>query len=303
MTTKIRPLAVNLIILWLIIVPILNITLIIVAAGQSTQPSTLIDEHQTLDPGYYFARGVSVSTASQNSVSLQSTDYVNLYILDSTQYNNLKSGNTFYYDPNSELNVKSAQFSFDLQSGDWYFVVSNPSDTQTVNISLQVNYTGVAQTVAASTPTYPSTSWVGIIALVLYISAIRSLWRMEKNWLWYVYLILLGGIAFNVLSFYLYGINLFGWIDWAVIGQSVGNAVCFYWLYNHRNIFTQVKPKPKTEKEKSKEKNEWKRLVVILLGYVVSFSTVIISSDLGLTLFLISLPVWPVVVWFVLLDS
>lgn len=296
-----RPIAVNLIILWLILAPILNVVALIYVASHPIQPQ-IINQTQILDPNYYYPAGLDVKSASTTSVKLSAENYVNIYLLDKAELEKLKNGENFHYYPEgSRLNVSFSEFQVDLQAGEWYFVLVNPHKSESVKVNIEINYVKSADSTTYKTTSSPSyTPNVGWIGLIFYLSAINSLWKMKKNWLWYVYLVLGAGIVFNVLSFYWWGFNWLNWIDWLVITQSGINITCIHWLYKNRNLFIESKPPTKTIAEKQKEKGEWKKVGLIVLGmFGIPILIILINPNYILYAFF-SIPIWAIFVWFLL---
>lgn len=317
-----RPLAVNLIIAWLIFLPIINISS---TAFLSTYQETLIDETETLRPNEYVYTSIIFKEETTVLVKLSSLNEkrLDLYVTDDKEFNKLISGEEWvYYSPGSKLDIQNVEYKLRFPKGEWFFIIYNENEDTDANFRFEVIYDSEIQndpatvvgsksplvvpvTYIPSTETYtPTFSGVfGLIGIILYFLAIRSLWRMEKSWLWWVYVILVGGILFNGLSFYWWGFTFLYWIDWFVVGASIVNVLCLYWLFKNRNLFVEPpKPKPKTKEEKRKEKGEWKKTGLILVGllifYPIFFS---LNSNPDYIFYsLLFIPIWIIFIWFIL---
>lgn len=245
-----RNLAVNLIILWLILLPITNITILVYATSQQStnmqQPTQLIKESQSLRTNEFLSYTLNVTENSLFSISLQADHKVNFYLLDGTEFDKFRNGEDFqYYPEGTVFNTTWISSYLNLSSGKWYFaIVSNDGDFVKLNnnnIGITNTYFEVDYVRSGNSNTNISgISGIGlIISLFLYIYAIKSLWRMQKKYLWSAYLIFGLGILVNFFSFYQWGIDLLYSIDLIAIIQIIINSACIFWLYKNKALFME----------------------------------------------------------------
>lgn len=245
-----RPLAVNLIIIWLILLPITNISIFAYASFQqsssSQQLTQVIKESQSLKPNGFVSYTLNVTENSLFLIKLQADHEVDFYLLDATELDKFRNGENFQYYPegtvfnttwiNSYLNLSSGKWYLTITNSNGDFVKLNNNNIGIVNTDFEADYIRSQN----SNTNISSISVLGLIlSLILYIYAIKSLWRGQKKYLWTAYLVFGLGILVNIISFYFWGVDLLYSIDLIAIIQIIINSACIFWLYKNRTLFME----------------------------------------------------------------